>query len=260
VPSLTARAARAVGQAVSPGVSADDVSRRLAAVRDVVANVDLFVAPSPFIAAEFERFGIPPSRVRVSDLGFPPLVARPRGGVSQPVRLGYVGTLAWHKGVHVLIDAVRRLPSSSYELHLYGDLDVFPDYTASLRAGADGLPVRFMGGFDRARAADIYAELDLLVVPSLWLENSPLVVREAFMAGVPVVAARIGGIPHLVEEGRSGWLYEPESAADLAAVLTGLIDEPARIDACRRTLPGVKTLAEDAREWEAIYTERAAPA
>ena len=74
---------------------------------------------------------------------------------------------------------------------------MFPEYAAGLRAQAAGLPVRFMGAFDRERTADVYAQIDVLVVPSLWLENSPLVIHEAFMAGVPVVGARIGGIADL---------------------------------------------------------------
>ena len=105
-----------------------------------------------------------------------------------------MGTLVWHKGVHVLLEAVRALDPSAYELKIFGNPDVFPDYTAELRALAAGLPVRFMGAFDRERTAEVYAQIDVLVVPSLWLENSPLVIHEAFMAGIPVVGARIGGI------------------------------------------------------------------
>ncbi len=120
--------------------------------------------------------------------------------------------------------ACRR---SSYELKIFGDTNVFPEYVADLRARAAGLPVRFSGAFDLSRAADVYGQIDVLVVPSLWLENSPLVIHEAFMAGVPVVGARIGGIVDLVEEGRNGRLYDPSSPAELAAVLRELIDAPA---------------------------------
>ena len=84
-----------------------------------------------------------------------------------------------------------------------------------------------MGAFDRARAADVYGQIDVLVVPSLWLENSPLVIHEAFMAGVPVVGARIGGIADLVEDGETGCLYDPTSPAELRGVLRELIDAPA---------------------------------
>ena len=77
-----------------------------------------------------------------------------------------------------------------------------------------------MGRFERDHVADVYSQFDVLVVPSLWLENSPLVIHEAFMAGVPVVGARIGGISDLVRDGENGLLYPPESSAALAAALS----------------------------------------
>jgi len=95
----------------------------------------------------------------------------------------------------------------------------------------------------------------VLVVPSLWLENSPLVIHEAFLAGVPVVGARTGGINGLVSDGTNGLLYEPTSAAELGAALQRLIDQPELLAAFSRQLPDVKSIAEDARGWNALYTE-----
>src|SRR5262249_7838740 len=159
----------------------------------------------------------------VSDYGFVPLQARARNGARGPLRIGYVGTLVWHKGVHVLVDALRALPADAYELKLFGEPGVFPPYPADLSPRAGARPVRVMGAFDRERVADAYAQIDVLVVPSLWLENSPLVIHEAFMAGVPVVGARIGGIADLIADGRNGWLYSPTSTRELASVLQRLI-------------------------------------
>ena len=135
----------------------------------------------------------------------------------------------------------------------FGDLDVFPDYSSRLRREAADLPVRFAGAFDRDRVADVYAQFDVLVVPSLWLENSPLVIHEAFMAGVPVVGARIGGIPGLVEDGVNGLLYEAASPDDLARVLRRLIEHPALVRELSGRVPAVKSIGQDAEEWEAIY-------
>jgi glycosyltransferase involved in cell wall biosynthesis len=111
-----------------------------------------------------------------------------------------------------------------------------------------------MGAFDHEHADDVYAQIDVLVVPSLWLENSPLVIHEAFMAGIPVVGARIGGISDLVQGG-SGLLYDPTSPAELESVLHCLIEHPERLRELARTRPRVKSIAEDAREWEATYAD-----
>ena len=191
----------------------------------------------------------------MSDYGFVPLLRSTRTRARQPLRIGYVGTLVWHKGVHVLVDAVRSLPPESYEVTIHGDTSVFPEYVAELRAKGAGLPVRFVGAFDRADASAVYAGIDVLVVPSIWMENSPLVIHEAFMAGVPVVGARIGGIPSLVHDGVTGCLYDSSPEA-LGTILAHLLEHPDVLEAMRVTLataPGVKSIDDDARELEAMY-------
>jgi glycosyltransferase involved in cell wall biosynthesis len=93
------------------------------------------------------------------------------------------------------------------------------------------------------------------VVPSLWLENSPLVIHEAYQAGVPVIGSRIGGIADLVRDDWNGWLVEPGSAGALAAVLRRAIEQPACLQEFADRLPAVKSIAEDCLEWEARYAE-----
>jgi glycosyltransferase involved in cell wall biosynthesis len=262
-PSLVSRLVRVAGKA-SLTMTRQNIDDRLAAARRVFDAVDLFVAPSPSMASEFERLGIKPEKIRISDYGFVPLLRASGNGAPEshhargPIGIGYVGTLIAHKGVHVLVEAVRGLPPHAYELKIFGSPDVSPGYTAGLRARAAGLPIRFMGAFDRDHTAEVYAQIDVLVVPSLWLENSPLVIHEAFMAGIPVVGARIGGIADLVEDGRTGVLYDHASPVELTSALRRLIEEPGLLKALGehvRTAPRVKSIAEDAREWEATYAD-----
>ena len=256
-PSLSGDVARAARRLPLMPVTRADIEARLASARRVFDDVDLFVAPSRSMAEEFRALGLPGSKIRVSDYGFPDGVR----GVSEVcqrrvrgrLRIGYVGTLVWHKGVHVLIDAVRGLPADACELVIYGNPDVFADYAADLRAQAAGLPVRFAGAVAPDRIADAYADIDVLVVPSLWLENSPLVIHEAFMAHVPVVAARIGGIADLIADGRNGLLYD--SPAELRTILAALIANPHRLAVLAAASPAVKSIEDDAREWDAIYAE-----
>jgi glycosyltransferase involved in cell wall biosynthesis len=252
------RVARAIGrlarQASFP-LAAADVDRRLAAARRVFDDVDLVVAPSRSIAENFEGFGIPPARLRVSGYGSAPLRRAPRARAPRPMRIGFVGSLVWHKGVHVLIDAVRTLPPRAYELKIFGDSAVDSEYAVALRSRSADLPVAFMGPVGHDRIHEVYEAIDVLVVPSLWLENSPLVIHEAFMAGVPVVGARIGGIADLVEHERNGLLYDPGSPDALQTLLRSLIDDPGRLAELARMVPPIKSIDDDAREWEAAYAQ-----
>lgn len=257
-PSLFDRLGREVAAHSGAQITAADIDARLeAARRDVFDVIDLFVAPSRALASDFARFGLPPDRIVVSDYGFPPLdtakVARPRD--PRRLRIGFVGTLVWHKGAHVVIEAVRQLPRDRFELVVHGSLDTFPAYSTRLRESAKDLPVELRGGFDREDVGRIYAGMDVLVVASLWPENSPLVIHEAFQAGVPVVGARMGGIADLLRHGENGLLYDAFSPDDLAARLQSILDDPESLERMAARLPRVKTNDEDAAEWDARYEE-----
>jgi glycosyltransferase involved in cell wall biosynthesis len=256
-PRLFSRLAASRRLAARSGPAAAEITTRLDAAREVAGDFDLIVGPSPSIVREFRALGIAPERLEVADYGFrqigrttpPPSRSTDTG----PLRVGYVGTLVWHKGVHVLIDALRQIPGGQVEAVIFGDTNTFPDYTADLRLAARGLPVRFMGRFERDRVSDVYSQFDVLVAPSLWLENSPLVIHEAFMAGIPVVGARIGGISDLVRDGENGLLYAPESSAALAAALESLAKDRSRLVALRTRATPVTSIEEDAAAWERRY-------
>ena len=95
--------------------------------------------------------------------------------------------------------------------------------------------------------------IDLLVVPSLWAENSPLVIHEAFLHGTPVLASDIGGIPELVRRGVSGELFRAGDARDLAVKLRRFITDPDYYSTIRARIPPVKTIAGNAEELEELY-------
>jgi glycosyltransferase involved in cell wall biosynthesis/GT2 family glycosyltransferase len=247
---------RVLAQAPLGGqVSASDIRRRLEYLEQVVAHVEVFSSPSQALADSMAELGIPPEKLRVSPYGLPLLQAPPRPprNPTAPLRLGFVGTLVWHKGIHVLLEALRSLPPEGWELTIYGAVETFPNYTDRLRDLASGLPVRFHGGFHEDEAPEIYAAMDALVCCSIWPENAPLVIQEASMAGVPVIGARSGGVPELVTDEVNGLIYEPTSAPDLARCLRRLLDEPELIETFRAALPTTRPVPDDALAWEEIY-------
>jgi hypothetical protein len=136
-----------------------------------------------------------------------------------------------------------------------GDQALDPGYPADLRAQTSGLSVGFQGPFDPAHGAGVYGNLDVLVVPSLWLENSPLVIHEALMAGVPVIGSEIGGIPGLIRHEVNGLLVQPGSVDALARALERLATDRGLLDRLRQAPHGVKSIEDDAAEWDARYAQ-----
>ena len=254
-PRTTERAMRVL-RAVSPAPRglADALDRRAARLRAAAGAMDALVAPTRFVAERALEWGAPTGRVTVRALGaIPgPTRARPAGARR---RIGYVGVLAPHKGVHVLVDAFRRVADPGLTLDLHGSTTVAPAYVEALRQAAAGDPrIRFRGPFAEGGQAAVFDGLDLVVLPSIWWENSPLVVLEALAGGVPVVASDIGGIPEVVPEG-AGLLVPPRDAAALADRLAAVASGRALAGALP-PLP-LKTVAEGAREMIGLYASPA---
>ena len=126
------------------------------------------------------------------------------------LRLGFLGSLMVSKAPHVLLEAVGRLPRGAVSVDLFGSYSAYHGddrYRHQLEPllKQDGVMVH--GAIAHDRVAQALSSIDVLVVPSIWPENSPLVIQEAFLAGVPVVASRIGGIPEAIDDGRNGLLF-----------------------------------------------------
>jgi glycosyltransferase involved in cell wall biosynthesis len=115
--------------------------------------------------------------------------------------------------------------------------------------------VRFRGRFARDRLADVYSELDVLVVPSIWDENSPLVVSEAFAAGVPVVAADVTGLREVIAHGRDGLLVPPNDPGALAEVMARVACDGRLLAVLRSGIQPVRSAAEASAELVELYSE-----
>ena len=223
-------------------------------MRKMLLGADLLISPSAFLRQKFIEFGIPPDKIIFLDNGlslerFRVVSRRP----SSRIRFGFVGAIVVHKGLHVLVDAFNRLPTGKAELLIYGDPTIMPAYSDSVKRQMRHPDITFMGAFDNREVAEVMSGLDLLVVPSIWPENSPLTIHEAFLARMPVVASRVGGIPELVHHDRTGLLVETGSVEDLRAKMEYLINNPHMIQAYARNIERIKSIQDNAEELEQIY-------
>ena len=171
-----------------------------------------------------------PDRMRVLDnFTTIPASTRPDAGEG----LLFFGRLSHEKGVDVLIDAYRivaeRQPGGLPPLHIAGE---GPDGD-QLRAPAvgTGLDIRFHGRLAKPDLTRLLLSSRASVVPSRWYENQPLSVLESLASGVPVVATNLGGLPDLVQHGRTGLIVEAESSTALASALEEDLRKPDLADA-----------------------------
>jgi glycosyltransferase involved in cell wall biosynthesis len=247
---------------LAPDASVDDdlwtraVRERTEQHRRDLAAAHRVISPSHFLARRLAAAGfVPEEDIVVLKAGYPgPLHApRTRTGSDGPLRVGYVGGLYHTKGVHVVVRAFRHLDGVPAELHVHGHLDWFPEYVAALRADAEGRPVHLHGPFDPPRIDAILAGVDVLVVPSVWVENMPITIQEAYRNGLPVIATELGGMAEAVTDGESGLTFPRGDDAALAAAIRRLTNDPALYDRLARGRPPVPTLPEIVDELEGIY-------
>lgn len=142
------------------------------------------------------------------------------------VRLGYVGQLGAHKGVHLLIDALHEISGSALTLSIYGSETQDPTYSADLRQRAQGLPVSFEGTFAVEKLADVLAGLDIVVIPSTWYENSPLILLQALATHTPVVVSDVAGLTEFIREGENGFAFRRGDRSSLATILRRFAEAP----------------------------------
>ena len=169
-------------------------------------KVTRYIALNKFCRNKFIEGGLPASRIVVKpnfvDVSRPPESAR-SGGL-------YVGRLAQEKGLDVLVHALEELPGTTVDV-----IGTGPD-----KCALEGHPrLRMLGQRTNAEIFERMRTAAYLVLPSIWYENFPRVLVEAYANGLPVIASRLGALPELVHHGETGLLFDPGAARDLARQL-----------------------------------------
>jgi glycosyltransferase involved in cell wall biosynthesis len=155
------------------------------------------------------------------------------GSKKSTIDILYTGGLTKHKGIHVLIKAFRQISNFNLRLHIIGG----GVYERDLRLlSGEDKRIIFHGKFANKEMRQFYHEADVLVVPSIWYDVRPNVIPEAFREGVPVIGADIGGIPELVIENQTGFLFKAGDAGDLKRVLETVIKDPQALKRLRKNV------------------------
>jgi glycosyltransferase involved in cell wall biosynthesis len=235
--------------------------------------VDAFVSPSRFLAQRYVEWGLPRERMRVIENGLDiaettpprPVPRALRGGhaTARRNRFAYFGQLNPFKGIDVLLDAVAKVPAAQWGadsgIVVFGGNQEnqpapFQERFRRLLAQAEGR-VRFYGSYRPHELPVLMREVDWVVVPSVWWENSPLVIQEAFAHGRPVICSDIGGMAEKVRDGVDGLHFRAGSAESLADKLAMALATPGLWERLRANAPKPLTPIGTARQHLALYRE-----
>lgn len=221
-------------------------------VCDVVAHLDVCLAPSRTVARFFLDQGVPEAKVVLSPYGFDVARIAPRGRPTgtPPVRFGFLGRIIPAKGVNVLLDAFRGTRGAA-TLDIWGDASSHRSWLQAICG--DDPRVRFRGRYHNGGIQEALDGMDVLVAPSLWLENSPLVIQEAMLAELPVITSDAGGMAELVQDGHDGFLFSLGDVDALRRLLQRLIDAPGLLCTVRPDRAKVRTIEDDAAACVALY-------
>jgi len=208
----------------------DWVNRRMKHIRSIVELVDAFICPSRYLLERFAcEFALPRVKLHYLPYGFN--LDRLAGGQrasSGPFTFGYIGTHIPAKGIHLLLEAFAKVPAP-VRLRIWGR-SRSPE-TPSLKQAALRLPgevqarIEWLPEYANENIVpEVFNRVDAIVVPSVWVENSPLVIHEAMQARVPVLAADTGGMAELIRDGVNGTLFKFRDADSLAEKMRWLAE------------------------------------
>ncbi len=227
--------------------------------------VDLVLAVSTRQKELLVEYGADPARVAVVHQASPScdrlwrngeLARQARRPLHEPLRIGFIGGVTHNKGVHMIIAAAQHFSRDEVEFHVFGS--VASDLLTWLRSLDRAGMVAFHGGYCEEDLPGIAAELDLALVPSVTEDCAPLVLLELMAMRLPVIAARIGGIPDFVREGVNGFLYRYDEVAELVQAVRSCLGNRQLVARMRGSMTAPHSFARYLEHVEGLYMALAA--
>lgn len=244
-------------------------SIRHQAVRSAFSLCHYVVSPCNWVSAVLRGNGVPATKIVLSRQGMsrsetalsPEVNASDRltRGVTQPntwapLRLIFLGRIHPTKGLHTLLEAMALRPELAVSLSIYSAKNAGDAYYQKISALAErDARVSIRAALPNADVVSTMRDYDIAVVPSEWLETGPLVVYEAFAAGLPVLGSDLGGIAELVDDGRTGRLVPPGNVSVWASAIAEIADNRTLLTNWQQNLPPPRTMREVAEDMRTVY-------
>lgn len=222
----------------------------------VLDEVDLFISPSHFLRDFFIRYGLPEDKILFLDNGFLLPDSKKTESPQKPIRFGYIGTWIPSKGVDIALKAFQGIDPQQAKFIVHGffpGYDGMEHYEDELKALA-GPAVEFRGKYNPQDVYQLLDEIDCLIMPSIWWENSPMTIHEAFASGVPVITANVGGMAEQVKKG-GGATFKHRDAQSLRHLMDEIISDPGMLSNMQRSIPRVDSIDSFADSVLGIYEQ-----
>lgn len=233
----------------------DRIIQRFNDSKEIFNKVDICVSPTLFLAGvikdAFDK-DITVIRHGIDYCDIVP-VKWPKNGKKEIV-FGYIGTILPHKGVHLIIQAVKMIKNGNVKVKIYGNYFGEADYYEGLKKIADGDPrIEFLGEYKDEEMPAIMDGVDCMIAPSTWWENSPLTVLTSFAYRVPVITINVGGAAELVKNDLNGFNFEIGNSKDLMEKMKKIADSPDTLIRLKDNIVRPPRNEEEAFEYEKIY-------
>ena len=202
------------------------IDSRMYTTKELINKVDLFHAPSKYLMNRYiNDFGIPQERIFYLDYGFPTHYLQPvETFESDEFTFGYIGTHIPAKGINQLIEAFKKVKGKA-RLKIFGREQGQNTIALKNMAKTSKNPIEFCGEYINENLAQVvFNKVNCIVVPSIWAENSPLVIHEAQACHIPVITANFGGMKEYVEHNVNGLLFKHRDVNSLSEQLQFAID------------------------------------
>jgi glycosyltransferase involved in cell wall biosynthesis len=241
-------------------------------IQSHLSLVDLFIAPSRFLLERYVEWGIPRAKIRFEDYGRQPARLAASAEPRRPRnRIGFFGQLNPFKGATVLLRALKILADESPRRTVNGYSSSQPDvhtwmhganldlqavnFQENFKALIESVDhhVTFVGSYHGDEISTLMANIDWVVVPSIWWENSPLVIQEAFQHGRPVICSDIGGMAEKVTHDMNGLHFRAGDPMDLARTLRIATSTPGLWERLSAGIPAVPSMSDHMTKLAEIY-------
>jgi len=248
-----------------PEISPAAFLRRKHFIQSILSLADGFISPSRFLMDRFIAWGLPEEKCAVIENGLnvgERAEPRPLKEPSQRrSKFAYFGQMTPYKGIDVLLDAVRRIPEAVWgddtSLTIFGgNLERQPEpfrkkIEKLLKKAGDR--VRFAGSYQNKDMPSLMRQIDWVLMPSVWWENSPVIIQEAFFHKRPLICSGIGGMAEKVRDGVDGLHFRVASPEDLADRMTEVLRTPRIWEQLHKGISDPKNHFECAQEHLTFY-------